>query len=167
MATIDNLVREFLDQKIFAVVGVSDKRNTGANTNFKTFKRGGYRVYPVNPRLSTYDGVPCYPDITSLPEKPDVVFMATSPGVSEQIIQQCLDLEIKRVWMHCMMGTKPGLSPGSSSVSPSAVDMCRKYGIAVIPGSCPAQFLKADVGHAIMCKLWRAVGFLKIEEAAQ
>ncbi len=31
MATIDNLVQDFLAQKIIAVVGVSDKRETGAH----------------------------------------------------------------------------------------------------------------------------------------
>jgi hypothetical protein len=66
--------------------------------------------------------------------------------------------------MHCMMGTKPGLSAGSTSVSPSAVDECRAHGIAVIPGSCPAQFLKSDLGHRIMCSLWRMIGHLKVNE---
>ena len=41
MATIDNLVQDFLAQKVIAVVGVSDKRDTGANRNYKTFK-GSY-----------------------------------------------------------------------------------------------------------------------------
>ncbi len=167
MATIDNLVAGFLAQKIIAVVGVSEKRETGANLNYKTFKQYGYRVYAVNPRISTFDGVQCYPDLKSIPEKPGAVFMLTSPGVTEQIVQQCIDLGINHVWMHCMMGTKPGLSTKSTSVSQPAVDLCRKHGISVIPGSCPSQFLRADLGHSIMCKMWRVVGFLKIEEAVQ
>jgi predicted CoA-binding protein len=164
MARIDELVNDFLAQRVIAVVGVSEKRETGANRNYYAFKQRGYRVYAVNPRLASFDGMPCYPDLKSIPERPDAVFMLTSPGVTEQIVQQCVDLGIKRVWMHCMMGTKAGLSPGSTSVSASAVDMCRKHGIAVIPGSCPAQFLKADFAHSIMCSLWRVVGNLKVEE---
>lgn len=167
MATIDYLVQEFLAQKIIAVVGVSEKRETGANLNYKTFKRHGYRVYAVNPRISTFDGAQCYPDLKSIREKPDAVFMLTSPGVTEQIVQQCIDLGIKHVWMHCMMGTKPGLSAKSTSVSLSAVDVCRKHGISVIPGSCPSQFLKSDLGHRIMCGLWRMFGFLNVEEVTQ
>jgi hypothetical protein len=163
MAKIDNLVQDFLAQKVIAVVGVSDKRDTGANRNYKTFKRHGYRVYAVNPRISTFDGAPCYPDLKSIPEKPDAVFMLTSPKVTEEIIKQCVDLGIKHVWMHCMMGTKPGLLTGSTSVSPSAVEMCRTNGIAVIPGSCPAQFLDADVGHSMMRRLWQMFGFLSVE----
>jgi len=162
MAKIDNLVQDFLAQKVIAVVGVSDKRDTGANRNYKTFKARGYRVYAVNPRISTFDGSPCYPDLKSIPEKPDAVFMLTSPKVTEQVVQQCVDLGIKHVWMHCLMGTKPGLAAGSTSVSPSAVEMCKAKGIAVIPGSCPAQFLDADFGHGLMRRLWNMFGYLNV-----
>jgi predicted CoA-binding protein len=163
VAKIDDLVQDFLAQKVIAVVGVSDKRETGANRNFKTFKQRGYQVFAVNPRISSFDGVPCYPDLKSVPVKPDAVFMLTSPRVTELVVQQCVDLGIKYVWMHCMMGTKPGLSPGSTSVSPSAVEICKRHRIAVIPGSCPAQFLKADFGHSIMRSLWGMFGNLTVE----
>jgi predicted CoA-binding protein len=167
MAKIDDLVQDFLAQKVIAVVGVSDKRETGANLNYKTFKQHGYRVYAVNPRLSAFDGAPCYPDLKSIPENPDAVFMLTSPKVTEQVVQQCVDLGVKHVWMPCLMGTKPGLSAGSTSVSPSAVEVCRKNGIAVIPGSCPAQFLKADFGHGLMRSLWGLFGYLNVNGGAQ
>jgi predicted CoA-binding protein len=162
MNKIDNLVKDFLAQKKIAVVGVSDKRQTGCNDNYKKFKDTGYKVYAVNPRISTYDGQPCYPDLKSIPEKVDAVFILASPKVTEQIVQQCVDLGVKHVWMHCMMGTKPGLAAGMSSVSPSAVEMCKANGIAVIPGACPNQFLKPDFGHAMMRGLWRLFGFMNV-----
>jgi uncharacterized protein len=163
MAKIDALVQDFLAQKRIAVVGVSDKRETGCNLNYQKFKGAGYTVYAVNPRLPTYDGAPCYPDLKSIPEKPEAVFILTSPKVTEQIVQQCVDLGIKHVWMHCMMGTKPGLAASMSSVSEKAVQMCQENGIAVIPGSCPNQFLKPDFGHGMMRVMWRAFGLMKIE----
>jgi hypothetical protein len=79
-------------------------------------------------------------------------------------VQECVDLGVKHVWMHCMMGTKPGLAASMTSVSTEAVRLCNENGIAVIPGSCPNQFLKPDFGHAIMRGMWRAFGFLKVEE---
>jgi predicted CoA-binding protein len=167
MAKIDDLVHDFLAQKVIAVVDVSDKRETGANRNYKTFKQRGYRVYAVNPRISTFDGARCYPDLKSIPEKPDAVFMLTSPKVTEQIVQQCVDLGIEHVWMHCLMGTKSGLSAGSSSVSASALEVCRANGIVVIPGSCPAQFLEADFGHSMMRRLWSLLGYLNMNGGTQ
>ena len=164
MAKIDELVKDFLAQKKIAVVGVSDKRETGCNMSYKKFKEAGYQVYGVNPRITTFEGDPCYPDLKSLPEKPDAVFILANPKVTEQIVQQCVDLGVKHVWMHCMMGTKPGLATSMSSVSSDAVRMCRENGIAVIPGSCPNQFIKPDVGHGMMRGLWRVFGFLSIEQ---
>jgi predicted CoA-binding protein len=162
METIDCLIQDFLAQKVIAVVGVSDQRETGCNLNYKKFKESGHKVYAVNPRISSFDGVPCYPDLKSIPERPDAVFMLTNPNVTVEIVRQCVDLEIKHVWMHCLMGTKPGLSAGKTSVSQSAVELCRANGIAVIPGSCPAQFMKPDIGHSMMHWLWKTLGYLRV-----
>ncbi len=163
MATIDMLVKEFLAQKRIAVVGVSDRRETGCNANYKRFKEGGYQVYPVNPRIQSFEGAPCYPDLKSIPEKPEAVFILASPKVTDQIVQECVELGIKHVWMHCMMGTRPGLAANMSSVSPEAVKVCRANGIQVIPGTCPNQFLNPDFGHGMMRSLWRLFGFLAVE----
>jgi len=162
MKKLDNLVQDFLAQKKIAVVGVSDKRDTGCNLAYKKFKENGYQVYAVNPRISTYDGQVCYADLKSIPEKVDAVFILTSPKVTEQVVQQCVDLGVKHVWMHCMMGTKPGLAAGMTSVSQSAVEMCKSNGIAIIPGACPNQFLKPDFGHKTMRGMWGMFGFMNV-----
>lgn len=148
MAKVEDLIQDFLAQKIIAVVGVSDKRETGCNLNY---------------RISTSNGAPCYPDLKPIPEKPDAVFMLTSPKVTEASVREFVDLGIKHVWMHCLMGTKPGLLADSTSVSPSAVELCKANEIAVIPGSCPAQFMQSDFAHGMMRELWNMFGLLNVE----
>jgi predicted CoA-binding protein len=162
MKKLDNLVQDFLAQKKVAVVGVSDKRDTGCNLAYQKFQENGYQVYAVNPRMSTYKGQPCYADLKSIPEKVDAVFILSSPKVTEQVVQQCVDLGIKHVWMHCMMGTKPGLMAEGTSVSQAAVEVCKANGITVIPGACPNQFLKPDFGHKMMRGLWGLLGFMNV-----
>ncbi|HBG74678.1 MAG: hypothetical protein A2X25_11645 [Chloroflexi bacterium GWB2_49_20] len=164
MAKIDGLVEQFLALKKIAVVGVSDKRDTGCNLNYRKFKSCGYQVFAVNPHLGTFDGDACYPDLKSLPEKPDGVFILANPKVTDQIVQECVDLGVKYVWMHCMMGTRPGLAESMTSVSQEAVRLCKENGIQVIPGSCPNQFLKPDIGHGMMRGLWRLLGFMSVQE---
>jgi predicted CoA-binding protein len=159
MSKIDPLVKDFLAQKKIAVVGVSDKRETGCNLAYRKFKEAGYTVSAVNPRLTTYEGAPCYPNLKSIPEKPDAVFILANPKVTDQIVQQCVELGIQRVWMHCLMGTKPGLAKGMTSVSQDAVRVCRENGITVIPGTCPNQYLKPDFGHVMMREMFRLLGF--------
>jgi predicted CoA-binding protein len=160
---VDPLVQEFLDQKRIAVVGVSDKRETGCNAAYRRFKEAGYKVSGVNPRLTTFEGDPCYPDLASIPDKPDAVFILTNPSVTEEIVQQCVDVGVGYVWMHCLMGTKPGLAASMTSVSQDAVQMCHDNGITVIPGTCPNQFLQPDFGHRLMRMIFRTLGFLRVD----
>lgn len=162
MSKLETLVEDFLAQKRIAVVGVSDKRETGCNLGYHKFKEAGYAVYAVNPRLATFEGDPCYPDLKSIPDKPEAVFILANPKVTDQIVQQCVELDIQHVWMHCMMGTKPGLASGMTSVSSNAVRMCHEHGITVIPGACPNQFLNPDFGHALMRVMWRTLGFHRL-----
>ena len=96
MSKLDTMVQDFLAQKRIAVVGVSDKRETGCNAAYQKFKDGGYEVFPVNPRIASFQGDACYPDLTSIPTKPDAVFILASPKVTDQIVQQCVDLGVKQ-----------------------------------------------------------------------
>jgi uncharacterized protein len=162
MAKIDDLVQDFLAQKKIAVVGVSDRRETGCNLAYKKFRDTGYEVYAVNPRLEHFEGATCYPDLKSIPEKPDAVFILANPEVTNEVVQQCVELGIKHVWMHCLLGTRPGLGKTMTSVSADAVRACQENGITVIPGSCPNQFLKADFGHVLMRGSMRLVGNLRV-----
>lgn len=166
MAKVDELVQSFLAQKRIAVVGVSDRRDTGCNAAYRRFKDAGYQVYPVNPRIDAFEGEQCYPDLKSIPEKPDGVFILANPSVADTIVDQAVDVGVKHVWMHCMMGTKPGLASGMTSVSQDAVQKCYENGIEVIPGTCPNQFLSPDFGHSMMRVLWRTFGFMKIDGPA-
>jgi predicted CoA-binding protein len=159
MANLDRLVQDFLKQERIAVVGVSDRRETGCNLGYRKFKATGHTVYPVNPRLTSFEGDTCYPDLKSIPEKPGAVFIFANPKVTDLIVQECVELGIKHVWMHCLMGTKPGLAAGMTSVSAEAVRLCRENGITVIPGGCPNQYVQADFGHKLMRLMFRTVGF--------
>ena len=158
MAKIDSLVQDFLSQQSIAVVGVSDQRESGCNQAYQNFKAAGYRVVAVNPHQTTYAGQPCYPNLSAVPDRPDAVFILANPKVTDQIVDECVALGIKHVWMHCLLGTKPGLAASITSVSPEAVRKCREHGIAVIPGSCPNQFLTPDFGHALMRVMCRSIG---------
>jgi acetyltransferase len=60
-----------------AVVGASQRVNraTRVITNLQAFGYAG-RVFPINAKYTDVLGLPCYPDLASLPEPPDVVVVA-------------------------------------------------------------------------------------------
>jgi predicted CoA-binding protein len=87
-----------LRQKIWAVVGATpDSKKFGYKLYMK-LKNKGYRVYPVNPVYDQIEGDRCYPDLSSLPEKPQVLNMVVSPKRGKPLIEQAAELGIPFVW---------------------------------------------------------------------
>lgn len=166
MGTIDDLANDFLDQERIAVAGVSSEHEHPANYIYKTLRERGYTVYAINPHINSFLGDPCYPDVSSLPEKVDGLVIVTRPAVAEDLVRQCALAGVPRVWLHSALGTRPRLmkkvAASITSVSPEAVRLCEENGISVIPGSCPMQFLGADFGHTCMRGILRATGALEV-----
>jgi uncharacterized protein len=145
MADLREAVGEFLARKRLAVAGVSRAGNLPANLIFRRLRDAGYDVFPVNPNASEVEGVPCFRDLASVPASLEGVVIATPPGAAEGLARECVDLGIPMVWMHRSLG------PGS--VSTEALELCRREGIAVIPGACPMMFVEpVDLGHR--CFRW-------------
>ncbi|MFQ5605644.1 MAG: CoA-binding protein [bacterium] len=145
MSSLQEAVHDFLSQKRIAVVGVSSKRETPANGIYRKLKKSGYQVFPVTPNAETFDGDACFADLLSIPQQVDSVVVITRPEVTEQVVHQCVDAGISRVWMHRSLGFFP------TSVSEQAVQFCRENDIAVIPGGCPMMFCEpVDFGHKCM-----------------
>jgi predicted CoA-binding protein len=120
-----NDMREMLNKKnVIAVVGASRNPEKYGHQVYKDLKEAGYKVYPVNPNATEILGDKCYPDLKSLPMRPDVVNLVVPPEVTEAIVKNCKELGITKVWMQ----------PGSESEK--AIDFCNKNGIKVVYGDC-------------------------------
>ena len=156
-ATLDAKVHDFLAQKRIAVAGVS--RDGGhhpvGNLIYKRLKTTGHDVFAVNPHMTTFEGDRCYPDLQSIPGGVDGVVIITRPAVTEQIVHDCTDAGVRRVWMHQSMAAK------GSSVSPTAVEYCHQHDITVIAGACPMMFGEgSDFGHTCMRWVLKLTGGL-------
>lgn len=164
MNNIEPLAREFLDQHCIAVAGVSPTRDTPANSIFKALRSRGVTVLPVNPNHAEYLGEHCYPDVQSLPQKPDGIVIVTNPRTADALIREAAEAGVRRIWLHNMLGTRPRFMKAAgakmTSVPADAVEFCRAKGITVIPGSCPMQFV-GDPGHRCMRALLRWTGALE------
>ena len=87
-----------LGQKIWAVVGATPKTDQYGYRLYNHLKSKGYQVYAVNPACDAIDGQKCYPDLTSLPEKPQVLSMVVSPKNGKPVIEEAAALGIKYAW---------------------------------------------------------------------
>ena len=155
--TLEAKVHDFLAQKRIAVAGVSrdNSHHPTGNLIYRRLKTTGHDVFPVNPHMQTFDGERCYPDVRSIPGGVDGVVIVTRPETTEQIVRECDAARVRRVWMHQSIGKK------ASSVSPEAVEYCRRHDISVIAGACPMMFGPGvDVAHTCMRWILKVTGGL-------
>ena len=136
MSTRTVLANEFLAERRLAVVGVSRDPKNFSRGLFRELRSRGYDVIPVNPAGGEIEGQPCAARVQDVSPPVAGVLVMTRPDVSEQVVRDCAEAGVPRVWLH------RGFGPGA--VSPSAVDFCRLHGIAVIEGECPYMFLPAS-----------------------
>lgn len=88
-----------LEKKVWAVVGANDNPEKYGNMIYKKLKSRGYKVYPVNPNYDSIDGDVCYKDLSSIPEKPEVIDMVVSPKRGQGVIQEAAVLGIENIWL--------------------------------------------------------------------
>ena len=53
---------------------------------------------PINPKYKEIDGIKTYPNLTSLPETPDLVVFMTNPQISLALLDQVAAKKVKKVW---------------------------------------------------------------------
>ena len=121
---MQDLIKEFIAQKKYAVIGATDNPKKYGNQIVKNLKSRGYKVFPVNPKLREIEGLTCYPALADIPVKVDVVDFAVPPAVTEEILKQCKKLGLNRIW----------LQPGSESEA--AIAYCNENNMKVVHSVC-------------------------------
>jgi len=145
MTTFNEAATAFLSHRKIAVVGVSRKKENAANLIYRKLRSEGYTVFAVNPNATTLEGDRCYPNLKSIPDKPECVVVVTRPEITSEVVRECAALKINGVWMH------RGIDSKTASVSKEAIQFCKEHGIEVIPGGCPMMYINhADFGHRAM-----------------
>ena len=121
---MQDLIKEFIAQKRFAIVGATDDTTKYGNRIFKNLKSRGYEVYPVNLRLKELEGTKCYPSLADIPVKVDVVDFVVPPQVTEAILKECKELGLDRMWLQ------------SGSESEAAIAFCHENNLKVVHDVC-------------------------------
>ena len=133
--------QEFLAQERIAVAGVSRTSEQTANYIYRTLRDKGHQVFAVNPMADEVEGDVCYANMQAIPGGVDGAVIVTKPALTEQIVRDCAEAGVPRVWMH-------DNTFAAGSVSVEATQFCRDNNITVIDGGCPMMFL--DFGHKCM-----------------
>ena len=87
-------------------------------------KGQGYRIIPVNPTIQDVNGEKCYPDLSSIPEKVDVVDIFRKPADVLPVVEEAIRIGAKAVWMQ------------EGIVNEEAAGKAREAGLQVVMDKC-------------------------------
>ncbi len=94
-----------MSQSSVAVIGASSDRRKYGNKAVRAYLSTGFKVFPVNLRGESIEGLPSYKSLAEIPEKVDFVSLYVTPAVGIQMLSAIADMEPQEVW----------LNPGSES----------------------------------------------------
>lgn len=96
--SIKSLDKIFRPQRI-AIIGVKNDPKSVGGITLKNLVGGGFKgvVYPVNPKHEAVMGIPCFPDVKSLPKTPDLAVITTGAKLVPQLIKECGEAGIKGI----------------------------------------------------------------------
>jgi predicted CoA-binding protein len=117
-------------KKTFALIGASQDMLKYSYELLFTLLAAGYTVYPINPRYENIEQHRCYPSLSELPLKPEVVIIALAEKNAETVVESVATHGISTVW----------LPPGSWSET--AIAKAQAAGLEVLYNVCPIGTLR-------------------------
>lgn len=113
-----------LSTKTIASVGLSSNPAKESYGIVAYLKRQGYRIIPVNPTADEIMGEKAYPDLSSLPDKVDVVLVFRKPEDVPPVVDEAIKIGAKVVWMQ------------EGIVHEEAAQKARDVGLQVVMDAC-------------------------------
>ena len=86
--------------KTVAIIGASSDRSKFGNKAVRAFQQRHFKVFPVNPNESTVEGLPTYPTITDVPERPDMVSVYVRPSVLLGLLPDIAASGCNELWLN-------------------------------------------------------------------
>jgi len=124
--------------KTIAVVGLSDNPMRPSHGVSAYMQSAGYKIIPVNPRITEALGEKSYPSLLEMPlevaEKIDLVDVFRRPQYVDEIVEQAIQLKIPAIWLQ------------EDVINEGAAEKARKAGIFVVMDRCVLKEHRARFG---------------------
>jgi predicted CoA-binding protein len=123
----DPQIKELLTRaKTIAVVGLTDNPLRPSHGVSAYMQEHGYRIVPVNPRISEALGEKAYASLRDIPAevKIDLVDVFRRPEVVPEIVDEALALKVPAIWLQ------------ETVIHEEAAEKARKAGVFVVMDKC-------------------------------
>jgi predicted CoA-binding protein len=96
LSVIERLVRE---SRTIAVVGLSADPQRPSHGVARYLRRSGMRILPVNPALTSWEGLPAYASLADLPSGVDIVDVFRRPEHVPDIARDAVAIGAGALWL--------------------------------------------------------------------
>lgn len=119
-----------------AIVGASNTPMKFGTLFAASQSRMGFQgpMYFINPREKEILGQPVYPDLLSLPEAPELVYLTIPALRSIEVLEDCAELEVKGVVMLAAGFSESG--EDGEALEKEALKLARRGGFRIIGPNC-------------------------------
>ena len=127
-----DILKELLRNiKNIAIVGASPNPDRDSFKVMKFLLDQGYKIFPVNPKEKDILGIRCYPSLTSIKERVDMVDMFRAKEFIFDLTKEAIEINTNVIWM------QEGIIDEKSS------SLARNCGIKVIMDQCPKKVIES------------------------
>ena len=129
-------IEALLKPRSIAVIGASDNKARIGGVPVDLLIRAGFaKVYPVNPKNATVQGLKAYPDIESVPEKVDLAILAVSADATLPQLERCHALGIQAALVYASGYAETNEAEGAARQD-ALVAFAQSSGMAVAGPNC-------------------------------
>lgn len=110
--------------QVIAVVGLSPQPSRPSYRVASNLQRVGYRIIPVRPAVETVLGEKAYARLAEIREKVDMVDVFRAPEYVDAIVEECIVLGIKAIWLQDGVVNEPAALRAQAAGMTVVMDRC-------------------------------------------
>jgi acetyltransferase len=141
-------LEKFFNPSSVAIVGASQTPGKVGYEILVNMIKAGYpgKLFPVNNKAKVMEGLPCYPDLSSIGQTPDLVVIVVPASAVPPIMRECAKIGVKSVVV-ITAGFKE-VGPEGKELEQQVVQIAKQNGIRVIGPNCLGVISPADKVNA-------------------
>jgi len=120
--------------KSVVVLGASANRAKFGNKAVRAFLQQGFKVYPVNPRETLIEGVPCYKTIADVPERPERISVYVPPTVLLGLLRAIAAKGCDELWLNPGAESEEVLAK-AEELGLNVIQACSIVAVGISPAS--------------------------------
>jgi hypothetical protein len=121
---VEHITKLLKSAKVIAVVGLTDTPIRPSYGVSHYMQSQGYRIIPVNPNITEWEGEKAYPSLLEVLEKIDIVNVFRRSDAVPEVVEQAIQIKAPAIWMQ------------EGVVHDEAAEKARQAGIFVVMDKC-------------------------------